>query len=564
LGVRNLYWLAAAGALYIGVVTHYAGATPWSQVLAWWATVMALETPPMLWVRAFAHAPRADGELGFWALGKTVLGAIGTFGWGLGPAMLQVANEPGSIMIPTGGIVNVMASVVFAGACYPPSMIASLFSVLLFPGIVFTLQGGKVEEMLAICMFGALPFILLIGAYNARETRAAIAARLRIAELLALQRRQTEIVQEARLERNRFFSAASHDLRQPLHALGLYLALLRRSREAGERGEIEARIADCGESLDRQFDAILGVASTDTDLAASRPKPTLLGPAIERVAAIFRPQAAAKGLDLRTRPTAALAEVDREIFERVLANLVSNAVKYTETGGVRIRVAPSRGGWRVLVADSGVGIASAEQERIFRDFAQIGNFARERGKGLGLGLGIVKRLCEGMGWQISVRSRPGLGSVFAFDVQRGTQSSLPPELAGDAVTSVSAGGKVLIVDDDPLVRDAMRRLLEDWGYGASVAETGNAAIETLTRSNPETRWLVFLDCRMPGPLDGLALADAIKALKTRRVEIALMSGDIDSALAESVALRGLQLLAKPIKPITLRARLARWAGSALA
>ena len=563
LGVRNLHWLALVGALYIGWATHAAADTPWRQVLHWWLLIFTLEIPTSALAAVFAHRARSDREIIHWARWKALTSCVAAIGWSLGPVMLYVAGSAGSLMIPTGGIVNFMAACVMAASSYPPAMMACLLCVLLPAAVFFTSQTGSVETMMAICLWGALPFIIAIGAYAARENKVAFAARLRIAELLEIQERQTELILEARREQERFFGAASHDLRQPLHALGLYLSLLPRTRDGQEREQIEARLADCAASLNRQFESILGVAETDFQLANAAPAATPVSLPFSRMAAIFEAQAKRKGLRLRFRPTTQAARIPMDIFERVLANLVSNAIKYTHRGGVLVAARRRAGALRIEIVDTGIGIADEDRSRIFMDFAQVGNLERNRENGSGLGLGIVRRLCDGMNWPLNLRSRLGRGSSFAFLVPLASadaaarlsserDASHAPEPPAKAA---NVHRELLIVDDDPLVRDAMERLTRSWEVSVRFADTAEAALATLRACEGPAHWRVLTDYRLPGALNGLELADQLRTEFGDRTSVIIMSAETGITLVEGAKARGLGLIRKPVTPIRLRAAL---------
>jgi len=560
LGVRLLHWLALVGAAYIGWATQKAADTPWSQVVNWWLLIFVLELPTSVLAAMFARRPRSNAELLHWARLKALTSCVAAVGWSLGPVMLYVPGAAGSLMIPTGGIVNFMAACVMAASAYPPAMMLCLLCVLLPAAIFFTWQSGSVETMMAICLWGALPFIILIGAYASRENRAAFAARLRIAELLDVQKRQTDLILEARRERERFFSAASHDLRQPLHALGLYLSLLPHSRDQLEREQVEARLADCAASLNRQFESILGVAEADFQLANAKPAPTPLAQVFDRMAAVFQVQAEQKGLRLKFRRTSCIASIAPEIFERVLSNLVANAIKYTWRGGVLVAARRRGDAVGIEVIDTGIGIAPSDMSRIFMDFAQVGNVERNRANGSGLGLGIVRRLCEGMNWDLSLRSRVGRGSRFAFVVPLASSDARaawtgitePSELPAP---SGSPEGGVLVVDDDALVRDAMERLLRSWNVAVRFADSAEAALAAVREGGARPPSLVLTDFRLPGPLNGLELADRLQAEFGGRIRIIVMSAESGSALLDGARARSLGLIRKPVAPIRLRAAL---------
>jgi CheY-like chemotaxis protein/anti-sigma regulatory factor (Ser/Thr protein kinase) len=398
--------------------------------------------------------------------------------------------------------------------------------------------------------------MLMVGLLSVRKTGEAIETRLEIADLLAIQTRQTQQIRDINQDRNRFFSAASHDLRQPLHAMGFYNSLLPRAKDEIERSEILARLSECASSLDRQFNAILGVAQTDAAVENARIAATPLQHILDRVVTNLQPEADMKSLQMRVVTTSLWALVAPELLERALSNLVSNAIKYTPTGGVILGVRPRGSTVELVVVDTGIGIAQQDLGRIFGDFFQVANRERNSKRGFGLGLGIVRRLCDGMGWRLEVRSTPGRGTSFSIQVPRTAprqESSSAREQPLVEQPRSADQARVLFVDDDALVRDAMGRMLADWNFDSCLCETGSEAISLLRQADGATRWHVLLDFRLSGEEDGLDVADRIRTEFGDRVRITLMSGEANETVQFEAKRRDILLLRKPVKPIRLRA-----------
>ena len=416
--VRYLHILAVSGAAAIGAVSWSMAGSPIPNVVIWCCIVFLCESLITGINRNFQARERTQHELGYWAWGKTALSACNGCAWSLGPILLHVNGAPISVLAPVWGIVNYIGAAVLAGTNYAPSMIAMMAGATL-PACVWLLSfGSGIEFAIGICIGISLPFMILIGMLSVRKTGEAIESRLEIADLLKVQTIQTQQIRDINQDRNRFFSAASHDLRQPLHAMGFYNSLLPRARDEVERGEILTRLSECAASLDRQFNAILGVAQTDAALENAKIAATPLQHVIDRVVANLQPEADMKSLQLRVVPTSLWAQVAPELLERVLSNLVSNAIKYTPNGGVLLGARPRGSHVDLVVVDSGIGIAPNDLGLIFGDFFQVGNRERNSKKGFGLGLGIVRRLCEGMGWRLEVRSTLGRGTGFSVQLPR--------------------------------------------------------------------------------------------------------------------------------------------------
>jgi CheY-like chemotaxis protein len=323
-------------------------------------------------------------------------------------------------------------------------------------------------------------------------------------------------------------------------------------------------------SIHASVDALEGLFAQLLDLSrleagALRPAPTAvpLGPLFARLAADFAPQAGASGLTLRSVPTRLAVETDPVLLERILRNLVANAVRYTRTGGVVLGARRREASVRIDVIDTGVGIADDDRARVFDEFVQLAAVPRVhvRGRGMGLGLAIVRRLATLMGHRIDLDSRPGRGSRFSLTVPR-TRSWRRREGTAptDAVTVATAsraleGRRVVVVDDDPAVVAAMRALFASWNAIAAGGADADAALCALAMTDANGRChadLIIADLRLAEGGSGIdavarlrgALGDATPAL--------IVSGDTGGAAQAEAQAAGIRLLLKPVVAMALR------------
>ncbi len=275
---------------------------------------------------------------------------------------------------------------------------------------------------------------------------------------------QKEAAERANTAKSRFLAAASHDLRQPLHALSLFAADMQRQLRARLPGQTDLphlaeQIATSAKTLGELLDSLLDISRLD--VAGIRPdlRPFPLAPLFERVGAAFKRNAADKQIVLRVRPSTAWVNSDPVMIERIVGNLISNAVRYTPPGGRILLAARSRGDHlQIEVRDNGPGIAPEHQTAIFTEFYQVGNAAREQNKGLGLGLSIVDRLSRALRIRIAINSQPGSGSTFSFRLPRTAPMATVPASPADA-----GAGNVLVVGTSDNLLSAMK-LLENWHY----------------------------------------------------------------------------------------------------
>ena len=365
---------------------------------------------------------------------------------------------------------------------------------------------------------------------------------------------QKAAAERANAAKSRFLATASHDLRQPMHALGLYVEALKpqlQGRDAAlTLGKIEATVG----AMEELFNAILDVSKLDAGVIVPAIQPVAVDRLFERLRGDFLAEAQNRGLDLRVRPLSVHVPADPVLLDRILRNLLSNALRYTRTGGVLLAARRHGGGVRLQVWDTGVGIAPEHLRRIFQEFYQVDNPQRDRGQGLGLGLAIVERLVRLMGFEIGVRSRPGRGTLFNLDIPRLAQAAgtvLPD--APPQADPTRLHGLVAVVDDDALILDALPGLLAGWGLEVVAAPDADRLFERLPRP-PD---LLLTDYRLAGGETGIAVAERVAARYACKPAVAIVTGDTAKASLEAIAARGYPVLHKPVKPARLRALVQR-------
>ena len=262
----------------------------------------------------------------------------------------------------------------------------------------------------------------------------------------------------------------------------------------------------------------------------------------------------AKKLNLRARESRALVRSDPGLLERILDNLTANAVRYTDSGGVLLGCRRRAGKWRIEVWDTGSGIPADQFSAAFEDFRQLDRSARHRGAGLGLGLGIVRRLADLLGHEISLSSEPGRGTVFRVTAE------LVDRLPDAAATPCEprrlgmSEGTLVVIDDDEMVLLAMCRALEAWGYRVIAAESEDQAVAALALdgSRPD---LIMADYRLADGKTGIEAIKTLRGLVDPALPAVIVTGDIAPASAHSLAESGLRVLHKPVRQAKMRALL---------
>jgi len=368
---------------------------------------------------------------------------------------------------------------------------------------------------------------------------------------------RTQQLKLANLAKSRFLAAASHDLRQPLHALGLFVAQLRPDMSAEERGRIVERVNASVAAMNELFNALLDISKLDAGALTPTVTEFPVAQLLQRIESTFAEPAREKGLSLRVLPSNAWVRSDFILLERILFNLVSNAVRYTSEGGVVVGCRKRGSQLRIEVWDTGPGIAEDQRQFIFSEFYRVGDPDRDQRAGLGLGLAIVERLCVLLGLPIELSSVVGRGSRFAVVASQAPVQLVVAErpVAARAAIDVSKGKLVVVIDDDQPVLDGMSGLLRSWGCRVVSGDTAAAAIKGLgARAAPD---LVISDYRLPDGKTGIAAIEEIRREYGCVIPAFLISGDTHSEPLHQARANGLHLLHKPVDPMTLRAMVNR-------
>ncbi|MDP6344564.1 MAG: hybrid sensor histidine kinase/response regulator [Alphaproteobacteria bacterium] len=426
-----------------------------------------------------------------------------------------------------------------------PALLPAAAAMLILGTPTFQIVGG-----------GALFYLfLVISAARTLNRYIVDSVRLRHERLALVDRLSAEKAKAEESERakSRFLAAASHDLRQPLNALRLFVDALKASREPEQRDHLHERIGQSTDALNAIIDGVLDLSKIESGTLRPNVASVAAADILHTIQADFALLATDKGISLRVAPSAGVILTDPEMLLRIVRNLVSNAIRYTERGGVLVGCRPAGSGFRIEVVDSGAGITPEQQSRIFEEFYQVDNRERDRARGLGLGLAIVKGLCDLLGHHLSVRSQPGHGTTFRVEVPAGSEDQLRPPPPSQAAALLDVPRAVLIIDDDRLSLDAMDNLIASWGHLTATATSIGAARETVGESfHPE---ILVTDFRLQ---DGQTGIDAVRVLRDTvgaEIPAIIVSGDTDPKRLREADASGLPLLHKPVNPAKLRALL---------
>jgi two-component system, sensor histidine kinase len=552
----------------------------WPQSVIWVAGVgLTSGLWTLLLNRAFQSRNRLPQDADLWLKHFMLRSAVAGLFWGLFVFTDAHASDTSAI-VGGASLIGLGAIVVSTLSYYPP--VHRAFTLGLFsPFIVWALlvgsptaqvmaglaAGGMLYTMRASRNLGAM----IVESLNTRFENLELIAQLKVQKELVEQTRDEAVrardaaegfaaqAVQANQAKSRFLAAASHDLRQPVHALGLFAAAARAHVQGDEGHTIMDKITASIDSTEALFNALLDVSRLDAGIMLPDVQPFVVDGLLRRLAEEYAPRAAAKGLSLRWRPSAKTVSSDPALLERVLRNYLSNAIRYTRHGAILLACRTRGKHLRIEVWDTGAGVAADKLEDIFQEFYQIGNPERNKANGLGLGLAIVKRIASLLGHPIGVTSRLNRGSTFSItlplasvaNVQVVTSDAHGEQLAPDE--SLLIGAVVLVIDDEVVVLQAVEMLLRQWGCLVVVAQTLKQALAAL-HALDRTADVILCDYRLQDLVTGIAVVQQLRQA-LGPVPAALITGDTAPDRLLEATQSGLPLLHKPLNALQLKTSL---------
>jgi PAS domain S-box-containing protein len=384
------------------------------------------------------------------------------------------------------------------------------------------------------------------------------AERLRKSE--AAQRSAKEEAQRASAAKSRFLAASSHDLRQPLQSLILFTGVLKKYVQGARGQQALKQLEDGLGALKALLDSLLDVSKLDAGMVTPEIIDFPISEVLDEIAASYAPIASAKGLGWRVESCSDWVRSDKTLLGRVLRNLIENALRYTVSGHIRIVCGRVGGGGigggvgerlRIAVEDTGIGIPADHLDRIFEEFHQVGNPARDRRQGLGLGLAIVRRISNLLDHRIEARSTLGEGSTFSIELPLGAQgSACPPDREDTSPGQEGRGRLAVVVDDDAMVLDSLQAILTDWGYQVlTAADTEQAIAEVREVGRPPD--IVIADYRLREGHTGMEAIYTVRALFDQPIPGLILTGETDLDFQRTALAHGLGIAHKPVTPSQL-------------
>ncbi|HLW12941.1 MAG TPA: hybrid sensor histidine kinase/response regulator [Casimicrobiaceae bacterium] len=538
-----------------------------TSMVAWGALIALNQSWRTALVRAFERIHPGDAAAPrwglYWATGSTLAGAL----WG-GAAVAMFPASPAYQSLLIVCLFGAALGGLNLTAVYKPSFYGFVLPALVPLIVRVAWVGDEVHGFIAGVMSVVLAFVVGFGHRLNDVLTRSLAIRYENIDLIGELKDRTRSALDARASaeaanraKSQLLAAASHDLRQPLHALGLYVAALAARARDAEWRPLVTHVESAANALEIQFAQLIDLSRLDAGVLTPERIDVALSPLFARIRAEFAPQAAARGLSLTIVPTRLAVHSDPALLERIIGNLVANGIRYTNRGGVLLGARRHDGRIAIDVVDTGIGIAPAHRLRIFEEFYRVKDDERSAParRGMGLGLAIVRRFADLLEHEIALESREGAGSRFRVLLPRSVVASPRPQrlrpaapCAEPTVTAPCAGRVVAVIDDDAATLDAMQTLFETWGAAVACGE----AIESLIAAIGDVgRYpdLIVADLRLA---DGQSGIDAIRRLRDELgvpVPAIIVSGDTGTSADREARTAGLMLLPKPVVAATLRA-----------
>ena len=522
--------------------------------ISWLAAMVMVAAARALLVLRYRQRRSEDRRWARWsAMGSLAAGVV----WGSAGVLMYVHGSLAYQLLLWFTLLGMASSSVYALTAYLPAFYAFLLSSLAPAAMVQAFGGDRVHQIVSAM---TVLYTAATAAFGWNLHRLLVESMLRRFEnldLIAQLQREKDLAEQADASKSRFLAAASHDLRQPVHAIALFVDQLH--GEIGDRPRAQQVVGYIERSIDEMsalFNALLDISRLDAGVVAVRSVPMPVQPVLQRIHMLFRPIAAQRGLQLHVRPSPAWVEADPVLFEQALANLVSNAIKFTARGGVLIGCRRRGASIAVQVWDTGCGIAPRHHAQVFEEFFQIDNQERDRAKGLGLGLSIVQRIAKLLGAMVAVRSVEQRGSMFSMTLPRTPprQEAATPATASGYAEARLRNALIAVVDDESVIQQALRGALERFGCRVICADGGENLLAALTRGG-ETPSALITDYRLRAGEDGIALVRRLRHSIGAEIPAILVTGDTAPERIREAKASGLPILHKPIAPARLRSLL---------
>lgn len=534
---------------------------PHGILVAWWAvnTLIVL----FRFGLTLGYRRRAAGSRVAWHTLMTVGAVLSGLVWGAAGVLFFVPGSAAALIFLTIILAGMSAGSIASHSSWPLAQYSYAVLTMTPIALRYLLEGGDLGILGLMCLV-YLVNVLVFARQLSRTLIESMRLRLEKQELVQQLREEMSATEAARaraedanLAKSKFLAAASHDLRQPLQAMNLFIEALRHEKDPARAERVRLHLGDSAQALEGLLNELLDISRLEAGLFHPQPRMISLQTVFDALKRELQPLADEKGIELGFVATRLNIASDPGMLGRILRNIVTNAIRHTERGAVLVGCRRKGGRVAIAVCDTGPGIEPQFHQAIFREFYQLGNPERDRRKGLGLGLAIVDGLCRILDHPLELKSRVGHGSTFLVHVPIAEGDVPQLEEMDEAVSAGLHGYAVLVIDDEQAIRQAMTEVLGGWGCQVRVAENAQDALAQLAAAafSPDA---IIADYRLREGRSGAEAIAEIRRTLGRSVPAAILTGDTAPARLREAGASGFLLLHKPIQPARLRSVLSAW------
>jgi signal transduction histidine kinase/CheY-like chemotaxis protein len=500
-------------------------------LLGWFIAMLVESLARLRMTRAFREAKVSADSVQVWSTRWVMLAAAAGLLWGAAGVLFFLPSEPLKQLVLVAVILGVAFGSLTLYATHRPALFAFLPAALLPLIARMVAQQDAPYVTAAIVMLAVFGFTMFFGrSFGATMFEAVknnYENEVLVGQLLSEKRVADEArraAEEATRSKTKFFAAASHDLRQPLQAIGIYCSLLKK-RAQGPLEPLAKNLSSAVDSLSKLVEELLEISRLDAGAIQPRLQQVLLDEMLAQIAQEFTPLAHGKGLELRLRKPPLAIESDPVLLARVLRNLLGNAIRYTSKGAVLLAARPRGGLVSIEVWDTGPGIKQGELSRVFDEFYRGESAKGEPVGGFGLGLSIVRRICNVLGHPLIVTTRPGSGTVFRVETplsalpHRGTRPDTG--LAESSIRQLN-GHLLVLIEDNEEIRNSLSHLLRSWGADV-IAEPGYTPALAIELASQRRVDLVVADQNLRDEMSGVEVALKIREAAGRPIPVLMLT-----------------------------------------
>ena len=525
-------------------------------VVAWLAIIYGLSFIRYITIIKFKSHDRGNGDVSHWGQLFSFFAFLSGLTWGAASVVFFTPDNLQLFNTLTLIIIAMSVGSLAALSAFPTAFYLFVFATMppmIWRHLSIDVQSYTIFGILLFVFNGAMFSIIRRNHHILRES---IKLRFENIELLKQSTEQRKNAEQANIAKTKFLASASHDMRQPIHAMGLFLGILE-DRVASEANKsIVHKIQKSNMAMSDLLDSLLDISKLDAGIITVTNKPYFVNDLFEMLKNELEPYASEKGIKVRFVRTRLQLDSDYFIAARIMRNLITNAIKYTNSGGVVVGCRRFKGKTLLAVYDSGVGIHEDDIDVIFDEFHQLGNPERDRSKGLGLGLAIVKRMAKLIGASLYVRSVPDYGSLFAINVSSlvciYNETEQPLLISGESYFDNKC---ILVVEDEEGIREALYELIRSWRCVVITAASGDDAVRTIEKERIKPD-VILTDYRLRDNETGIDVISKVNSLYSETVPAIIVTGDTDPERIKEAQSGGHSVLHKPVSPNELRALIA--------